>query len=221
MNTLASRLGFWSALILAVLVFLIDAGMILSTILFPLTSITDIETYASTFSSSQMLPMVPSLALGTVFVVLMSCIHFFAPKDKKFFSQLGVYFSLICATVLSIHYYIQLSFVQQSLLNHELLGLWLFVAPNPHSLFWTLAALGYAFMGISLLCVVPLFLEKPDRKIKWLLIANGILGLIFLVGNALGIFIVNILVSFAWGILFPLANILIARRFPAKTQPET
>ncbi len=79
-DTLASRLGFWSAITIAVLVLLIDAGMIVSTVLFPMTSITSIEAYASSFSSSQMLPFIPSLALAPVFVVMMASIHFFAPK---------------------------------------------------------------------------------------------------------------------------------------------
>ena len=47
MDKLANKLGFWSATIIALLVFLIDAGMILSTILFSMTTITSIEAYAS------------------------------------------------------------------------------------------------------------------------------------------------------------------------------
>jgi hypothetical protein len=213
MDARAVRLGFWSAILIAVLVILIDAGMIISTIIFPMTSINSMDAYASSFSSSQMLPFIPSLVLGPVFVIMMSCMHHFASDEKKLFSQLGVYFSLVCAAILSIHYYIQLSVVQQGILNNELSGLWMFAAPNPHSLFWTLAALGYGFMGLSLLFVVPLFSEKPDQKIKWLLIANGIIGLAFLAGNSLGIFIVNILASFVWGVLFPIVCLLLARRY--------
>jgi hypothetical protein len=103
MNKLVSRLGFWSAAIIALLVLLIDAGMILSTILFPMTTITSIEDYASSFNSLQMLPFIPSLLLAPFFVVLMLCIHNYSSEDKKILSQLGFAFSLICAAVLSIH----------------------------------------------------------------------------------------------------------------------
>jgi hypothetical protein len=213
MNKLASQLGFWSATIIALLVFLIDAGLILSTILFPMTSITNIESYASSFSSWQMLPLIPSLLLAPLFVIMMLCIQNYASQDKKILSQLGVYFAIICSTVLSIHYYIQLTFVQQGLLSHETAGVWQFAAPNPHSFFWTFAALGYGFMGIALLCAAPIFAGKTEHTIKGLFIANGIIGIGFLIGNAMGIFIANILASFIWGVLFPVAAILLAKIF--------
>ena len=215
MNQLASRLGFWSAAIIVLLVALIDAGMILSAILFPMTTITSIEAYASSFSSLQMLPFIPSLLLAPMFVIMMLSIHHYAPEDKKVLSQLAFSFATICAAVLSIHYYIQLTVVQQGILNNELTGLWQFAAPNPHSFFWTFAALGYGFMGIALLCAAPIFAAKTDRAIKWLFITNGIIGVGFLIGNALGIFIVNILASFIWGVLFPIAAVLLAKKFRA------
>jgi hypothetical protein len=213
MNQLASRMGFWSASIIIVLVAFIDAGMIVSAILFPMTTISSIEAYASSFRSVQMLPFIPSLMLAPMFVIMMLCIHHYASDEKKVFSQLGFSFALICAAILSLHYYIQLTVVQQGLLNNELAGLWQFATPKPHTFFWAFAALGYGFMGIALLCTAPVFAEKSDRAIKWLFIANGIIGVGFLIGNALDIFMVNILASFIWGVLFPIAAILLAKKF--------
>lgn len=217
MNKNVSRFGFWSAIIIALLVVLIDVGMILSAILFPITSITGIESYASSYTSLQMLPFIPSLLLAPMFVIMMMCIYQSASEDKKILGQLGVAFALICGGILSMHYYIQLTVVQQGLLNNETAGLWLFSAPNPRSLFWTFSALGYGFMGFSLLCATPIFAEKTERSIKWLFIANGIIGVGFLVGNALGIFMANILASFIWGVLFPIATLLVAKRFKQTT----
>ena len=213
MNNLVRQLGFWATAIIALLVILIDVGMILSAVLFPMTTISSIEAYASSFNSLQMLPFIPSLLLAPMFVIMMLCIHYYASDDRKVLSQLGFSFALICAVVLSIHYYIQLTFVQQGILNNELAGVWQFAAPNPHSFFWTLAALGYGFMGIALLCAAPVFAAKTERAIKWLFIANGIVGIGFLIGNALGIFMVNILASFVWGVLFLIAAMLVARKF--------
>jgi hypothetical protein len=169
----------------------------------------------ASFNSFQMLPFVPSLILAPVFVILMFSIHNIASENKKILTQLALGFSLVCATILSLHYYIQLTFVQQGLLNNELTGLWQFVTPNPHSFFWTFAALGYGFMGISLLFAAPAFAEKSERAIKLLFIANGIIGIGFLFGNALGVFMVNILASFVWGVLFPIAAFLLAKKFKA------
>lgn len=213
MNGVTAKLGFWSSAILALLVLLVDAGMIASNILYPITTITSIEAYAAQFNPSQMLPFIPSLLLAPIFVIFMLAVYHTASTDKKIFGQLGFAFAAICAGVLSLHYYIQLTIVQQGLLNGELAGLWQFVTPNPNSFFWMFAALGYGFMGFALLSVAPIFSEKADRLIKWLFIANGLVGIIFLVGNALGFFVINILASFIWGVLFPAAAICLARKF--------
>lgn len=213
LNQFINKLGFWSALILALLVFLIDAGMIASNILYPATSITSMEAYAAQFSSVQMLPFIPSLMLAPVFVIFMLCIYHTAPDEKKLLGQLGFSFAVVCAAILSLHYYIQLTVVQQGIISGESAGLWQFAAPNPHSFFWTFAALGYGFMGFALLCVAPLFSEKADRPTKWLFIANGLIGIAFLIGNALGFFVINILASFIWGVLFPIAALLLAQKF--------
>ncbi len=213
MNQLVRRLGFWSAVSLAVLVVLIDVGMIASNILYPITTINSMEAYAAQFSSAQMLPFVPSLILAPVFVIFMLCIYHYVTEDKKLLGQLAFSFAVICAAILSLHYYIQLTVVQQGILSGETTGLWQFVTPNPHSFFWTFAALGYGFMGFALLSAASIFTEKTDRSIKWLFIANGFIGLAFLVGNTLGVFWVNILASFVWGVLFPLAALLVAKRF--------
>jgi hypothetical protein len=212
-DNISCRLGFWSALIIALLVVLIDVGMVLSAILFPITSITSIEAYAASFSSWQMLPFIPSLMLAPLFVIFMLCINHYAAQEKKIFSQLGFSFAVVCAAILSLHYYIQLTVVQQGLLNNQTVGLWMFATPNIHSLFWTFAALGYGFMGFALLSIVPLFTDKSLRKIKWLFVANGVVGIGFLIGNALGIFMLNILASFIWGVLFPIAALLVAKMF--------
>lgn len=116
MNKLESQLGFWSAAVIALLVILIDVGMILSAILFPMTTITSVEAYANIFNSLQMLPFIPSLLLAPMFVIMMLAIHQCASDDTKVLGQLDYSFALICAAVLSIRYYIQLTFVREGIL---------------------------------------------------------------------------------------------------------
>jgi hypothetical protein len=220
MDKLTCQLGFWSATITALLVIAIDTGMILSVLLLPpINATTNIEDYAASFTSAQMIPFIPSLLLAPAFVIMMLCIHRQTPDDKKVLSQLALYFAIICAAILAIHYYIQLSVVQQALLNNETDGIWLFASPNPHSFFWTFAALGYGFMGISLFFAAATFYEKAERATKGLFIANGLIGIAFLTGNAAGIITINILSSFIWGTLFPLTTILVARKFRKLQEP--
>ena len=68
-------------------------------------------------------------------------------------------------------------------------------------------------MGFSLLSAALTFTDGVDRKVKWLFIVNGIVGIVFLAGNAAGLFAVNILASFVWGVLFPIATLLLAKKF--------
>lgn len=219
MSSLANRMGFYSAVAITVLVVFIDVGMIASNLLYPITTITSIESYAAQFSPTQMLPFVPSLALAPVFVILILSIYHTTAETKKILGQLGLSFAVVCAAILSVHYYIQLTMVQQGLINGDLAGLWQFATPNPNSLFWTFAALGYGFMGFTLLSIAPIFSERADRSIKRLFIANGLVGVAFLIGNALGVFAVNILASFIWGVLFPIVTILLAKRFRLRLAP--
>jgi hypothetical protein len=212
------RLGYWSGITIAVLVVLIDIGMIASAILFPTTTITSIESYEASFTSAQMLPFIPSLMLGTLFVIFMLCIYHFATADKKILGELGFSFAVVCAVILSLHYCIQLTLVQQGLLNGETAGLWMFVTPNPHSLFWTLAALVYGFMGFALLSTAPIFNVKSERIIRLLFVANGVLGMVFTLSNMLSFFVGNILVSFIWGVIFPIAALLVAKTFKQTSQ---
>ena len=213
MNQYELRIGFWNAVCVSILIVLIDIGMILSTIFFPLESIPNIESYANNFNCLQMLPLIPSLFFVPFYIVLMLSIKNYGIEDKKTLGQLSYSFSLLSATILSVHYYIQLTIVRQGLLDKDLTYLWLFSAPNPHSLFWVLSALGYGMMGISLLTAAPIFSNSSERVIKWLLIINGINGIIFLFGNMLNLFVINILSSFIWGIFFLVVVVLISKRF--------
>ncbi len=160
-----------------------------------------------------MLPFLPALMLPPVFVVFMLCIRELARPDTKILGNVSAAFAIVSAGVLSVHYYIQVTVVRQGLLNNQTAGLWLFAAPNPNSFFWSLAALGYGFMGLALLVAAPFFKEKAENSIRLLFITNGAVGIGMLVGNGLGVFIVNILASVIWGVLFPMATLLVARRF--------
>jgi hypothetical protein len=70
MDKLTRQLGFWSATITTLLVIAIDTGMILSVLLLPpINATTNIEDYAATFTSAQMIPFIPSLLLPPAFVI--------------------------------------------------------------------------------------------------------------------------------------------------------
>jgi hypothetical protein len=68
-------------------------------------------------------------------------------------------------------------------------------------------------MGSALLSIAPVFVDKSQRKNKWLLVANGAVDIGFLIGNAFGVFMVNMLASFIWGVVFPIAALFVVKMF--------
>ena len=86
------QMGFWSAILATV--FSIGYGLAVIVMIIASASTATaapgwrgVEAYIASFQSIQMLPLIPSLLLAPTFVVLMVCIHSYAPNAKKIWSQ--------------------------------------------------------------------------------------------------------------------------------------
>jgi hypothetical protein len=181
-------LGFWSAVIMAVVV--IFSGI---------TATTAVK--------------IPSLVSGILlipaFILLMACIHEYASADRKFFSRLGMLFSIGYAVLIGFNYYMQLTLVQQNLYSE------IFAMDDPQSIMWVIEVLGYGFMGLATLSAAFIFTTgKLEHAIRWLFIINGILGVGGMIGYALG-WSLNLLLGglIVWDIIMPLSSVLLAVMF--------
>jgi hypothetical protein len=94
--------------------------------------------------------MYPTILLNIVFVVFMVCIHQLATKEKKIFSQLGLIFAIIVATILITNYFVQVSVIQPSIEKGETVGIALLTQYNPHGVFIALEEIGFIMMSFSL-----------------------------------------------------------------------
>jgi hypothetical protein len=121
--------------------------------------------------------MYPAIVLLLVFIVLIACIHSGASQERKTFSLIGLSLALMAATVLLLDYYVQLTFIQPSLLSGETDGIALLSQYNPHGIFIALEELGYLLMSLALLCLAPVFSgpSKLEKSICWSLITGFIL----------------------------------------------
>ena len=140
-------------------------------------------TDATAFVPRDYLWMYPGILLAIIFVVLMTCIHYYAQDDKKIFSQIGLSFALISAALISIDYFIQLSVIQPSLLKGETEGLSLFTQYNPHGIFIAFEDLGYLMMSLSLLFASAVFAKRNrlERAIRWLFIISSLAAIVALI----------------------------------------
>jgi hypothetical protein len=177
-----SRLGVWAAILTTVFA-LLALGLGITTpprsgpfcvsepIPYPYTD-------AAEYVPRDYLWMYPATLLALVFVVLMACIHRYAPEDRKIFSLVGLSFAVISATALATDYFIQLAVMQPSLIKGETEGLSLFSQYNPHGIFIALEDLGYSMMSVAFLFAAFVFggREKLERAVRWVFIINFVLA---------------------------------------------
>ncbi len=109
--------------------------------------------------------MMLAIVLVLTYLGLMTCLHAYAPLQRKPFTQIGASFALIAAVILLITYYVQVVVVPVSLMNNETDGLPLLIQYNSHGLFIALEELGYIMMSLSFLFIAPAFTSENSLSI--------------------------------------------------------
>ncbi|MHA1971595.1 MAG: hypothetical protein ACTSW1_01310 [Candidatus Hodarchaeales archaeon] len=114
----------------------------------------------------------------------------------------------------STNYWLLTTVIRESILESYTEGLAWFIVGSPHSITNTIEGIGYGFMGLATLFVGPSFQDKGLEKwIKWVLITNGIAGIIGVVLGGASIEMATWIALAVWGITFPISTILIAVLF--------
>ncbi len=120
----------------------------------------------------------PAFLLAPVFVVLMTCIHYYASDDKKIFSQIGLSFAIIYAAIITTDYFIQWTVVLPSIITGQTDNLSLISIYNPHGIFVALESLGYLIMNIAFLFTAAVFNgDRIGRAIRWIFFISFILAM--------------------------------------------
>ena len=161
-------------------------------------------------ASIQPLATLVGFLLTPSFLVVMACIHAYASNERKVFSLIGLSFAVIYATLISVNYFIQLTYVRQSAFDVSM-----FDMTNPQSMMWVIEILGYFFMGLSTLFAAPVFASgKTESLVKWLFTANGVLGILTPVAYTMN-WPLQIMLGglILWDIVMPIATASIAYMF--------
>jgi hypothetical protein len=122
--------------------------------------------------------MYPAILLILSYLVLMTCIHSYAPGKKRLFTRLGLIFAILATVIVISDYFIQVSVIQASLIQGETEGIALFSQYNPHGIFIALEEIGFLLMSISFICISPAFkgTKRPEKSIRLVLIVSFILA---------------------------------------------
>jgi len=173
-----NRIGFWSAVLTTVLTVISFSIAINGT---PLNSYA--YPYIAPFIPFDFEKDITALILMPTFVALTASIHYYAPNERKIFSQIALSFAIVCAVLLMADYFIQLTVVLPSTLSGETAGLSLFTEYNPHGMFVSLEVLGFLMMSAAFLFLAPIFDKgRLQQSIRWLFVASFILAVSSVVG---------------------------------------
>lgn len=164
--------------------------------------------------------MYPAIILSFSYLLMMISIHHSVTNDKRLYSFSAIAFAIISTIILSVDYFIQVSFIQPALLAGESEGIAMLSQYNPHGIFIILEELGFITMNISFFCLVPVFsgTGKPEKNIRWTFISGFFLMLLsfFTVSLVLGVqreYVFEvIIISITWLELI-VAGILLNRYF--------
>jgi len=104
--------------------------------------------------------MFPAIILSFSYMVMMIAVHKVVLPERSVFSLSGVAFAVISTLILSADYFVQVSFIQPSLMAGETEGIAMLSQFNPHGLFIILEELGFITMNISFIFLAPALTES-------------------------------------------------------------
>jgi hypothetical protein len=120
--------------------------------------------------------LTPSLFLGSSFLVLVVSIHHLASPDRRIWSHAAVVFATAYAVLISIVYFVQLTFVAPRVARGQIDGIEPFLFVPFDSFLYAVDILGYSFMSASTLFAAMVFTGGGlDRVVRLFLTANGLL----------------------------------------------
>lgn len=155
--------------------------------------------------------LTPSLFLGPSFLLLMLSVHELAPADRKIWSHAAVAFATVYTVLISINYYVQLTWVMPRLAAGRTAGMEQFVFVPFDSFLYAVDILGYSFMSVATLVAAMVFTGGGVQRVaRRFLIANGLL-LPFI---ALQMYWHNLIwIASLWALTFPGATVSLTMLF--------
>ena len=165
--------GFWSAVLATVFAITYDIGQIAEWLGW-------MGSGGGADNASTPLGLVvlltPSLFLGSAFLLMMVAIHQISPPDRKVWSLAALVFATVYAVLISINYFVQLTWVAPRLAAGRAAGMEQFLFVPFDSFLYAVDILGYSFMSVATLFSARIFTDcGTERVARWFLVCNGLL----------------------------------------------
>ena len=216
MNRLAVGLGFWASLIAALSLIVFTACFTIIVLTQDAVAWTNTTTYLEEISNHnpifKYLAQAAMLVFGLSYLMILHSINAMVFTGRKIYSRLGISFGILFVLLISINYFLQLTYVRFGIQSGTEEGLAQWIMFNPNSVSLSLAMLGWTFMfGLSSFFTAFVFQARGiDRTIRNLFLLNGIFcfigGIGFLAQN---IFLINLGVNVGMGGIMTLLTIVL------------
>lgn len=113
-----------------------------------------------------------SLLIAAPFMVALVALHHDTPPERRLWSHTALLMSVVYVTYVTLNYAVQLAVVIPRLTTQSSIDV---LDQTPHSLFWTVDALGYIFLGAATLFAVPVFAGSASRRwVRRFFLANAL-----------------------------------------------
>lgn len=199
---LSRKLGFWSSLMITAVggvYFCIMATVAITGGLFLPPS-----------APLQLFGAATTLILAPLLLLLAVCLKQCSPAPVAVLGEVGVAFTVLFVAMVSINRFVQLTVVQQSVINNRTEGLDRFMPYDPGSVMFAVEMLGWGlFLGLAMMAFTLQFgTDQLERNIRRLLLIYALLG----ITSAAGYMAASPLAAvgfIAWGLVLYAATALL------------
>jgi hypothetical protein len=235
MSKLSIKLGYWSAVMSAILTVGWGIGLTMAMIFFPLPAWTNLAGFVAAVRPASLvgatLGQVAAFLLGPLSVILLCSLHDYAPGDKKILTRIGLCCIITTMALGSQMYFVHFNVMRLIASKRALTGLEQFVEWNPESATAASGLLAWTFFwGLALLFVAPIFWGgRLERGLRYTALVCGscaILGILGYLFDITILMLVYFLASLVAGTTLYVLESLLFRRLlhgaPLKTPlPES
>lgn len=114
-----------------------------------------------------------SLCIAPPFLLAILALHYTVSPDKKMWTHAALIFAVLYNAFVMLMYVVQLAAVIPYDITNPVLTV------MPHSLFWTIDALGYINMGLASLFLVPVFRRYgQERFCRWFFLVHALITVV-------------------------------------------
>ena len=154
--------------------------------------------------------VIPSIFLASSFLVLMIAVHYYTPDERKIWSNIGMVFAIMYATITSIVYFTVLSVVLPNILQGTASTLGV-LQWSPGGFLQNVDGIGYGFMSLATLFSAFAFTGHGIKAwTRRFMIAHGVI----VIGIVGAVFLPVLLgIGALWIITFPLFSIALLLLF--------